>query len=56
MVEADTYVVWDQFNAESPKGAALFVLVVVQQWEVARSRFVAGDYSSCAIICFDIHV
>ena len=23
MVEADTHVVWDQFNAEGPKGAAL---------------------------------
>ena len=32
-----------------------FVLVVVQQKEVARSRFVAGDHSSCVIFCFDIH-
>ena len=26
-----------------------FVLVVVPQYKVARSRFVAGDHSSCAI-------
>ena len=32
-----------------------FVLVVVPQYNVGRSRFVAGDHSSCAIFCFDIH-
>ena len=31
-----------------------FVLVVVPQ-KVLRSRFVAGDHSSCATFCFDIH-
>ena len=58
MVEADTHVVWDQFSTEGPKGPAHwgpFVLVVVAQYRVARSRFVAGDHSSRAIFCFDIH-
>ena len=31
------------------------VLVVVAQYKVARSRFVAGDHYSCVIFCFDIH-
>ena len=32
-----------------------FVLVVVPQYKVARLTFVAGDHSTCAIFCFDIH-
>ena len=32
-----------------------FMLVVVPQYKVARSRFVAGDHYSCVIVCFDIH-
>ena len=51
MVEADTHVVWDQFSTEGLKGPALwgpFVLVVVTQYKVARSRFVAGEHCSCA--------
>ena len=54
MVEADTHVVWDQFNTEGPMGPP-FMLVVVAQYKVARSRFVVGDHYSCVIFCFDIH-
>ena len=55
MVEADTHVVSGINLTRRAQWDPPFVLVVVAQYKVARSRFVAGDHSSCAIFCFDIH-
>ena len=53
MVEADTHVVWDQFNMEGLKGPALCSRGRTTI-ESGKVEFVATDHYSCVIFCFDI--
>ena len=55
MAKADSHVVREQCDKENPKGPVLFVLLRLQQYNVASSRFVASEHCSCVIFCFDIH-
>ena len=55
MAKADSHVVREQSDKENPKGPVLFVLLRLQQYNVASSRFVASEHCSCVIFCFDIH-
>ena len=53
MVEAETRVVWDQFNTEGPKGPLQDIGPQYQRCpghhrKSARSRFVTVDYYLCA--------
>ena len=55
MAEADSHVVREQCDKENPKGPVPFVLLRLQQYNVASSRFVASEHCSSVTFCFNIH-
>ena len=55
MAKADSHVVWEQCDKDNPKGPVPVVLLRLQQYNVASSRFVASEHCSCVIFCFDVH-